>query len=158
MRYVGEPVAVVIADNAGVAEDALGQIGLDIEHLAAVTSREAAASDKVLLFDGTTTNRPITLTAVRGNADAAFRAADYVRRERFIVQRHSAIPMEPRGLMAEWDAGRGQLTVWGARRCRLRSAAYWRSTWGYPLTLSGWSRTIPAAASVFVANIIRRIA
>ena len=106
----------MIADNAGIAEDALEHIGLDIEHLAAVTSREAAARNEILLFDGTTSNRPITLTAVRGDADAAFREADYVRRERFVVQRHSAIPMEPRGLMAEWDAGRGRLTVWGASK------------------------------------------
>jgi carbon-monoxide dehydrogenase large subunit len=116
VRYVGEPVAVVIADNAGVAEDALEHIALDIEHLPVVTSREAAASNKILLFDGTASNRPITLTAVRGDADTAFREADYVRRERFIVQRHSAIPMEARGLVAEWDAGTGQLTVWGASK------------------------------------------
>ena len=116
VRYVGEPVAVVIADDAGIAEDALEHIALDIEHLPAVTSREAAASDTILLFEGTASNRPITLTAVRGDADAAFRKADYVRRERFVVQRHSAIPMEPRGLLAEWDAGTRQLTVWGASK------------------------------------------
>lgn len=116
VRYVGEPVAVVIADSAGIGEDALEHVILDIEHLPAVTSREAAANDKVLLFDGTASNRPITLTAVRGDSDAAFRAAEYVRRERFIVQRHSAIPMEPRGLMAEWDPVNAQLTVWGASK------------------------------------------
>ena len=116
VRYVGEPLAVVIADGAGLAEDALESVVLDIEHLSAVTSREAAASDKVLLFDGTTSNRPITLTAVCGDADAAFREADYVRREHFVIQRHSAIPMEPRGLVAEWHGGTGRLTVWGASK------------------------------------------
>jgi carbon-monoxide dehydrogenase large subunit len=116
VRYVGEPVAVVIADDAGAAEDALEHVVLDIEHLATVTSREAAASDAILLFEGTTGNRPITLTALRGDAEAAFRTADYVRRERFVIQRHSAIPMEPRGLLAEWDAGAGCLTVWGASK------------------------------------------
>ena len=102
------PSRSLIADSAGVAEDALERVNLDIEHLAAVTSREASASDEILLFDGTTTNRPITLTAVRGDADAAFREADYLSGARLFVQRHSAIPMEPRGLMAEWDAGRGR--------------------------------------------------
>jgi carbon-monoxide dehydrogenase large subunit len=116
VRYVGEPVAVVIADGPGIAEDALDHVILDIEHLAAVSSREGAAGDEILLFEGTTTNRPITLTAVRGDADAAFRQADYVRRERFTVQRHSAIPMEPRGLIAEWDADAGHLTIWGASK------------------------------------------
>ena len=114
VRYVGEPVAVVVASDAGTAEDALEHIGLDIEHCAAVTSREAALRNDIRLFDNSTSNRPITLSAVLGNADAAFRDADYVRRERFVVQRHSAIPMEPRGLLAEWDAAVGRLTVWGA--------------------------------------------
>ena len=116
VRYVGEPIAVVIADSAGIAEDALDHVMLDIEHLTAVTTREAAASGDILLFDATTSNCPITLTAVRGDADTAFREAYYVRRERFIVQRHSAIPMEPRGLLAEWDANLGRLTVWGASK------------------------------------------
>ena len=114
VRYVGEPVAVVVASDAGTAEDALEHIELDIEHCAAVTSREAALRNDIRLFDDSTSNRPITLSAVLGNADAAFRDADYVRRERFVVQRHSAIPMEPRGLLAEWDAAVGRLTVWGA--------------------------------------------
>ncbi|MCC6780391.1 MAG: xanthine dehydrogenase family protein molybdopterin-binding subunit [Hyphomicrobiales bacterium] len=116
VRYVGEPLAVVIADHAGAAEDALEHVALDIEPLAAVTSREAAASGTVPLFDAPTGNRPITLTALRGDADAAFRTADYVRRERFVIQRHSAITMEPRGLLAEWDAAAGRLTVWGASK------------------------------------------
>ncbi len=53
---------------------------------------------------------------MRGDADAAFARADYVRRERFSVQRHGAVPMEPRGLVAEWDAVRGQLTLYGAAK------------------------------------------
>src|SRR5262249_10457965 len=40
----------------------------------------------------------------------------YFRRERFTVQRHGAVPMEPRGLLAEWDAARGRLTVFGAAK------------------------------------------
>ncbi len=44
------------------------------------------------------------------------RRAAYVRRERFKVQRHGAVPMEPRGLLAEWDAARGRLTVSGAAK------------------------------------------
>src|SRR5262249_58414065 len=46
----------------------------------------------------------------------AFRDAPYVRRERFKVQRHAAVPMEPRGLMAEWDATRGRVTLYGAAK------------------------------------------
>ena len=45
--------------------------------------------------------------------EAAFRDAPYTRREHFVVQRFSAVTMEPRGLLAEWDAAKGHLTVTG---------------------------------------------
>ncbi len=64
-----------------------------------------------------------TLTALRGDADAAFENAAYVRRERFEVQRFTAVPMEPRGLLAEWDAGHGHLIVHGAAKVAFHNRA-----------------------------------
>ncbi len=128
VRYVGEPIAVVVADSAALAEDALEAIAVDIEPLPAVADRDAARSDKVLLFEAAGSNLTITLTAVNGDADAAFARAPYTRRERFKVQRFTAVPMEPRGLLAEWDAGSERLTL--SRRCqgaRSPTAASWRS-------------------------------
>src|SRR4029077_20217923 len=58
----------------------------------------------------------MVFTGVKGDADAAFRDADYVRRDRFAVQRHTALPMEPRGVLAEWDAVEGRMTVLGAAK------------------------------------------
>jgi carbon-monoxide dehydrogenase large subunit len=116
VRYVGEPLAVVVAESAGLAEDALEAILLDIEPLPAVADRATARRDDVLLFEGSGTNCASTLTAVLGDADAAFRDAAYIRRERFKVQRHSAVPMEPRGLLAEWDAVHERMTVSGAAK------------------------------------------
>ena len=116
VRYVGEPLAVVLADSAGIAEDALALIALDIEPLPAVASRQAAAKDASILFDDKGTNLALTFRAVRGDAAAAFRNAPYVRRESFRVQRHFAMPMEPRGILADWDAARGRLTVCGAAK------------------------------------------
>ena len=113
VRYVGEPIAVVVADSAAAAEDALEAIELDIESLPAAAGPHATGA---LLVDGTTSNCAATLTALRGDADAAFKDAPYVRRERFRVQRHTAVPMEARGLLAEWDASRGHLTVYGAAK------------------------------------------
>src|SRR5262245_26260626 len=113
VRYVGEPVAIVIADSQAIAEDALEAIELDVESLPAATG---PGVDDALLVDGTTSNCAATLTAVRGDADAAFKDAPYVRRERFRVQRHTAVPMEARGLLADWDAARGHLTVYGAAK------------------------------------------
>ena len=92
VRYVGEPMAVVVADSAAIAEDALEAIEVDIEPLPAVADRDAARAGNILLFEAAGTNLASTITAVRGDADAAFRNAPYVRRERFKVQRHAAVP------------------------------------------------------------------
>jgi carbon-monoxide dehydrogenase large subunit len=116
VRYVGEPIAVVLADSAAAAEDALDAIVLDIEALPAVVDGAAATRDDVLLVEATGSNLALTLSGVKGDADAAFKTAPYVRCERFSVQRHGAVPMEPRGLLAEWDEARGLLTVNGAAK------------------------------------------
>jgi len=113
VRYVGEPVAVVVADSAAAAEDAAEAVAIDIEELPVVADCEAAESGGTLLFD-TVSNLAGALTAVKGDADAAFRTAPYTRCEQFKVQRHTAVPMEPRGLVAEWHDGR--LTLFGAAK------------------------------------------
>jgi carbon-monoxide dehydrogenase large subunit len=116
VRYVGEPLALVVAQSPALAEDALEAIRVEIEPLPAIADRAAARAGGVLLFEATGTNIASTVTAVRGDVERAFANAPYVRRERFKVQRHSAVPMEPRGLLAEWDAERAQLTVSGAAK------------------------------------------
>jgi CO/xanthine dehydrogenase Mo-binding subunit len=113
VRYVGEPIAVVIADSAALAEDALEAVAVDIEPLAVVADRTKAGTDEIVLFETVGTNLPDTITAVRGDAEAAFANAPYRRREHFRVQRHAAVPMEPRGLLAEWDADAEAITVRG---------------------------------------------
>src|SRR5882724_9812229 len=116
VRYVGEPLALVVAESAAIAEDALDHIDVDIEPLAAVADRDTARSGRSILFDATGTNLAITVTAIRGDADAAFNNAPYIRCERFTVQRHAAVPMEPRGLVAEWDAVKERMTLSGAAK------------------------------------------
>src|SRR5215471_18221896 len=116
VRYVGEAIAVVLADSPGIAEDALGLIEADIETLPAVADRHASTEDQSLLFEEAGTNLAMRFHAVRGDAAAAFAGAPYVRRERFRTQRHMALPLEPRGLLAEWDAARGRLTIHGGAK------------------------------------------
>jgi carbon-monoxide dehydrogenase large subunit len=116
IRYVGEAIAVVLADSPGIAEDALGLVETDIEPLPAVADRHASAEDRSLLFEEAGTNLAIRFRAVRGDAAAAFAGAPYVRRERFRTQRHMALPLEPRGLLAEWDAARERLVIYGGAK------------------------------------------
>jgi len=116
VRYVGEPMAVVLAESAAIAEDGVDAVKVDIEELPAVVDRHASRKHETLLFDKAGTNLAMKFTALRGDVDAAFREAGYTRRECFRVQRHTALPLEPRGLLAEWDAATGRLTVSGAAK------------------------------------------
>jgi carbon-monoxide dehydrogenase large subunit len=116
VRYVGEPIAVVLADDAAVAEDALELIRVDIEQLPPVADHLTAARDDVLLFEETGTNRALVFAARAGDASKAFADADYTRRERFSVQRHTAFPMEPRGLLAEPAPTGGRMRLYGAAK------------------------------------------
>ncbi len=116
VRYVGEPVALALAERAELAEDAAAAVRVDIAPLPVVGDHQVSAAGGVLMFAGTTTNRASVFTARAGDAAAAFAGAPYVRRERFQVQRHTALPMETRGLLAEWDAAAGRLTMSGAAK------------------------------------------
>jgi carbon-monoxide dehydrogenase large subunit len=116
VRYVGEPIAVVVATSVAVGEDALDHIVVDIEPLPAVSDCETSAAGDRLLFEQQGANCAMTFTAECGDADAAFKAAAYVRREKFRTGRHFGLTLEPRGVMAEWDAATGRLTVSGAAK------------------------------------------
>jgi len=129
VRYVGEPIAVVVAESAALAEDALEAIEVDIEALPVVADRAAARAGRVRLFDDVG-NVTATLTAAKGDAEAALKAAPYVRRERFAVQRFTAVPMEPRGLLAQWEDGR--LTVFGAAKIAFPNRRILSSLIGVP--------------------------
>ncbi|MDB5595161.1 MAG: carbon-monoxide dehydrogenase [Hyphomicrobiales bacterium] len=116
VRYFGEPLAMVLADSPELAEDALQGIVVVIDALPAVVDRETAMADKVLLFEATGTNIPSVFNADKGDIEGAFETADFVIRDQFSTQRQTALPMETRGLLAEWDAQLGRLTISGAAK------------------------------------------
>jgi len=113
VRYVGEPVAVVVACNRYVAEDALDAIEVDYEPLPALIDVDQALQDEVILHEAQATNLANRYTVSIGDLEAAWREADYTRRETLRVHRHTGIPLETRGLVAQYDVGRRALTVWG---------------------------------------------
>jgi len=116
VRYVGEPLALVLADSAERAEDALQEIVVEIDERPAIVDWRGSVAGGTLLFEGTAGNVASVFEARCGDTDAAFRDAPYVRRERFSVQRHTALPMETRGLLAEWSEADGRMTVSGAAK------------------------------------------
>ncbi len=116
VRYVGEPIALIVAESSELAEDAVAAVAADIERLPVVISSKASAKGDVLLFNQTATNTANVYTTQSGDVAAAFARATYRRRERFRVQRVSAMPMETRGLLAEWNEEAGSLRVYGAAK------------------------------------------
>jgi carbon-monoxide dehydrogenase large subunit len=116
VRYVGEPIAVVIADTPALAEDAASAIKTEIEALPVAANGSQALRDETLLFEDSSTNFAGQFTATVGNVDNAFASAAYTRRESFSVHRHTALPMEMRGLIAQWNDSDRRLKVWGATK------------------------------------------
>jgi carbon-monoxide dehydrogenase large subunit len=117
VHYVGEPVAVVVADDPYTAEDAAEELRITVEPLAAaVEAPEAAADGAPALQKLVPDNVLDVIRAGHGDVDAAFAAADLVVRRTLAVQRHTAVPLETRGLVAE--PGRDGLTVWGPAKVK----------------------------------------
>jgi carbon-monoxide dehydrogenase large subunit len=116
VRYVGEPLAVVVAESRAAAEDAAELVGVDLDALPAVVDVHAALADRCLLHEEAGTNLASRYTVSRGRPDEAFARAEYTRRETFRCHRHAGVPLETRGLVADWDEGAGRMTVWGATK------------------------------------------
>ncbi|HZA56069.1 MAG TPA: xanthine dehydrogenase family protein molybdopterin-binding subunit [Candidatus Udaeobacter sp.] len=113
-RYVGDPLAVVVAENRYVAEDALELIDVQYEALGAVTgARESMQPGAVQVHEAVANNIAANFQVNVGDVDAGFAASDLIVEEEFSTQRHAAVPLETRGLVAEFDLGTGLLTMWG---------------------------------------------
>ncbi len=113
VRYVGEPVCVVLARDRYVAEDALERIVVDYEPLPVVASPAAAlAGDAPPIHDALGSNVASERRFAYGDPDAAFARADLVVRERFRHPRSAATPVETYGVVADWDVVGGAVTAW----------------------------------------------
>jgi carbon-monoxide dehydrogenase large subunit len=102
VRYVGQPVAMVIAANRYLAEDAAARVEVDYETLPAVTDHMAAKdAGAPLLYPELKTNVVYRVKQTDGNADFAARETDLVIRGRYEFQRQTAVPLETRGVTAK---------------------------------------------------------
>lgn len=128
VNYVGQIVAMVVAVDRYVAEDAAEQVIVDWEPQTAVVDLEAAAAGEPGLvhhdLDDNVSGRIVQRV---GDPDAAFANAPIVLRHRYVLERSAAMPMETRGMVAEWDRRRGALTLWDSTQAvqPLRSGLSW---------------------------------
>jgi carbon-monoxide dehydrogenase large subunit len=113
VRYVGDAVAVVVAESDYQAHDALELIEVDYEPLPAVVDpQKATASDAPQLHAEAPGNVAFHWTVAGGDVDAAFSSADVVIRDRIIQQRLIPTAMETRGAVAQFIPPTGELTLW----------------------------------------------
>ena len=119
VRYVGEPVALVVADDRYVAEDALALIDVVYDPLpVCASSTQALAPGAPLLFTGTESNNVAVITMDSGDTAGALERADLVIRERFVYPRQTAAALETRGLVAvPPDPKGGELHLVGSTKC-----------------------------------------
>ena len=111
-RFVGEPVAVVVARDRYLAEDALELIHVDYEPLPAVVDPEQAlAPGAPLLHEAVGSNEACHRHIAYGDVDRAFAGADVVIRERFHYPKYSSTPIETYGVVAAHDPTTGVLTI-----------------------------------------------
>ena len=115
VTYVGQPVAMVIAENRYLAEDAIELVDVEYEELPAVVDPERAVEpDAPLLEPEWGDNVAIAFRFTKGDTDAAFANAHATIAERFRSHRHMAAPIETRGVVAAVDPFDGGLTVWAS--------------------------------------------
>jgi carbon-monoxide dehydrogenase large subunit len=109
--YAGQPVAIVLAESAAQAIDALDALRVDYEPLpAVVTIDDALRADGPRVHPGG--NVASRFVQRVGDVDAGLARADLVLRERFHLHRGAGMAMEARAVAARWDPDAGQITVW----------------------------------------------
>jgi aerobic carbon-monoxide dehydrogenase large subunit len=114
-RYVGEIVAMVVADSPERACDALDLVEVEWEPLPAVVDMlRAAEPGSPLVHPEWGSNVGVGFTHAIGDADGAFARADVVVRETLYIQRYVGMPLEGRGVVAVWDRRDGTLTTWNS--------------------------------------------
>src|SRR2546430_421954 len=111
-RFVGEPIAMVVADSRYQAEDALEAVEVDLDPRPAIVDVERALDDGVPpVHPDRESNLVLELPTIgAGDVDAVFAAAPRVFTETYRQHRYACVPMETRGTLASWDPYRQELT------------------------------------------------
>ncbi len=115
VRFVGEPVAAVVATDKYIARDAADLIQIDYEPLPAVVDPvKAMDPSSPKLYDEFSDNIAYNFGFESGNTEEAFKKADVVVKERFVNQRLAPVAMEPRGAVATYQMPDNELVVWSS--------------------------------------------
>ena len=115
VRYVGEPVVAVVAEDSYTARDALDLIEVDYEPLPAVSDLEKALQPgSPLVHSQWDSNQAFTFECGTGDMDKARAEADVIIKQKIVHQRLAPISVETRGVVARYFPGEDELTVWSS--------------------------------------------
>lgn len=115
IRHVGEGLAVIVAESRYIAEDAAELIELDLETVDPVTSiDEALDVDAPRVHEHLESNLVAEFRVRKGDAIAALASAPHTLHHTFYNHRYLALPMECRGVLADYDARMDSITVWSS--------------------------------------------
>ncbi|NYF97921.1 aerobic carbon-monoxide dehydrogenase large subunit [Janibacter cremeus] len=112
VNYVGEAIAVVVADNRYIAEDAVDRIEVEYKLLTPVVGIPAARAARDLVHADVPANKAATMHQSFGDADAAIDAAPHRLSLDFTIERSASMPLEGRGTVARWDEDLNRMSVW----------------------------------------------
>jgi carbon-monoxide dehydrogenase large subunit len=113
VKFVGDPIAIVIADNRYIAEDAIELVDVDYDPLPAIADFTQAINAEAVVHAAYPDNVAGGLAGAPPDEEA-FAAAAYVADEQIYQQTHVPVPIETRGLVVEWVAATGELTLWAS--------------------------------------------
>lgn len=115
VRHVGEAIAIIVAETRYQAEDAAELVIADLEELPAVVDPEAAlTSDAPIIHERYGTNLIGEFSIERGDVAGAFARAPHRLKRRFYHHRYAAVPIECRGVLAEYDRRTDSATIWSS--------------------------------------------
>jgi carbon-monoxide dehydrogenase large subunit len=113
VRYVGDPIAIILAESLSIAEDARDLVEVDYEPLAAVVDPEAAlVPGAPLLYEDFRSNIAFHTQSGKGDLQATFAQADHTITLRLVNQRLAPSSLEPRACLFDFDPEVGKLTGW----------------------------------------------
>ena len=134
VRFVGDPVALVVADSRYIAEDAAELVEVDYDPLLAVPDYVAGATAAMIwcTTDIPATSRWRSVARRRRTVEEVFAGAAHVVEETIYQQSHTAVPLETRGIVVEWAAASGELTIWAATQAPHEVRAFCARLLGLP--------------------------
>ena len=131
VKFVGDPVALVIAESRYVAEDAIELVDVDYEPLPAIADFTRAPNNEIVVHDAYPDNVAGGMAGAPPDEEI-FDAAAYIAKAHVYQQMYVPVPMETRGLVIEWDKASEELTLWASTQTPHELRAFCARLLGLP--------------------------